>query len=47
MTIRRKGLEFPITIVSGMSTVPQERRAAAEVAFPPAGGAAYRFGKHV
>ena len=48
MTIHAaKGLEFPITIVSGMSTVPQERRAAAEVAFPPSGGVAYRFGKHV
>ena len=48
MTIHAaKGLEFPITIVSGMSTVPQERRAAAEVVFPPTGGVGYRFGKHV
>jgi ATP-dependent exoDNAse (exonuclease V) beta subunit len=40
-----KGLEFPITIVSGMSTRPQSRRAAAEVVFPPAGGVGYRVGK--
>ena len=29
-----KGLEFPVTILSGMSTVPQARRGPAEVAFP-------------
>jgi len=42
-----KGLEFPITIVSGMSTVPQGRRAPAEVVFPEAGGVGYRFGSKV
>ncbi|HEX2699594.1 MAG TPA: UvrD-helicase domain-containing protein [Acidimicrobiales bacterium] len=37
MTIHAaKGLEFPITIVSGLSTVPQARAAPAEVVFPPA-----------
>ncbi len=48
MTIHAsKGLEFPITIVSGMSTAPQGRTAAAEVVFPPGGGVGYKFGKHV
>jgi ATP-dependent helicase/nuclease subunit A len=54
MTIHSaKGLEFPITIVSGMSTVPQGRPAPAQVVFPAAaaggggGGVGYRFGKHV
>jgi ATP-dependent helicase/nuclease subunit A len=48
MTIHAaKGLEFPITIVSGMSTLPQARPASAQVAFPPKGGVGYRFGKHV
>jgi ATP-dependent exoDNAse (exonuclease V) beta subunit len=55
MTIHSaKGLEFPITIVSGMSTVPQSRPAPAQVVFPPVGAAAsvgggvgYRFGKYV
>jgi ATP-dependent helicase/nuclease subunit A len=47
-----KGLEFPITIVSGMSSMPSGRRAAAEVVFPPAGDGekatvGYRFGKNV
>lgn len=48
MTIHAsKGLEFPITIVSGMSTVPQARRPRAEVVFPTAGGVGYRFGSQV
>jgi ATP-dependent exoDNAse (exonuclease V) beta subunit len=48
MTIHSaKGLEFPITIVSGLSTVPQGRAAPAQVVFPPTGGVGYRFGKYV
>lgn len=49
MTIHAsKGLEFPITIVSGTSTKPQSRRAPAEVAFPPATDTvAYRFGSNI
>ena len=42
-----KGLEFPITIVSGMSTAPSTRAAPAEVVFPPSGGVGYKFGKMV
>ena len=42
-----KGLEFPITIVSGMSTLPQSRPVPAEVAFPPGGSVGYRFGSKV
>jgi ATP-dependent exoDNAse (exonuclease V) beta subunit len=48
MTIHSaKGLEFPVTVVSGMSTSPQSRRAAVEVAFPPEGGVGYKLGKSV
>ena len=48
MTIHAaKGLEFPITVVSGMSTLPHSRRAPAEAVFPPTGGVGYRFGKYV
>jgi ATP-dependent helicase/nuclease subunit A len=48
MTIHSaKGLQFPITIVSGMSTRPQHRRAPAEVVFPPGGGVGYRFSPNV
>ena len=42
-----KGLEFPITIVSGMSTAPSHKRAPAEVVFPGDGGVGYRFGGNV
>ncbi|HEY5013092.1 MAG TPA: 3'-5' exonuclease, partial [Acidimicrobiia bacterium] len=48
MTIHAaKGLEFPITIVSGMSTAPNRRAAPAEVVFPAGGDVGYRFGKNV
>jgi ATP-dependent exoDNAse (exonuclease V) beta subunit len=48
MTIHSaKGLEFPITVVSGMSTAPQSRAAPAEVVFPPTGSVGYKFGRHV
>jgi ATP-dependent exoDNAse (exonuclease V) beta subunit len=42
-----KGLEFPITIVSGLSTKPGGVRKPAEVVFPPNGAVGYRFGRHV
>jgi len=47
-----KGLEFPITIVSGMSTVPSHRSAPAEVVFPDSGNpdadtVGYKFGSKV
>jgi ATP-dependent helicase/nuclease subunit A len=42
-----KGLEFPITIVSGLSTRPGGRPAPAEVVFPPDGGVGYKFGAAV
>ncbi|MDQ6696146.1 MAG: UvrD-helicase domain-containing protein [Actinomycetota bacterium] len=48
MTIHAaKGLEFPVTIVSGMSTEPRSNRAPAEVTFPARGGVGYRFGSRV
>ncbi|HXQ62465.1 MAG TPA: UvrD-helicase domain-containing protein [Acidimicrobiales bacterium] len=48
MTIHSaKGLEFPVTIVSGMSTVPQGRPAPAQVVFPAGGAVGYKFGKNV
>lgn len=40
-----KGLEFPITIVSGLSTQPQNSMARAQAVFPPGGGVGYRVGK--
>jgi ATP-dependent exoDNAse (exonuclease V) beta subunit len=44
MTIHAaKGLEFPITILSGMSTTPQNRSLPAEVVFPSSGDVGYRF----
>jgi ATP-dependent helicase/nuclease subunit A len=48
MTIHAaKGLEFPVTVVSGMSTVPQSRPAPAQVLFPPTGEPGYKFGAQV
>jgi ATP-dependent helicase/nuclease subunit A len=48
MTIHgAKGLEFPITVVSGLSTVPQARPAPAQVVFPPTGAPGYKFGAAV
>jgi ATP-dependent helicase/nuclease subunit A len=46
MTIHgAKGLEFPVTIVSGMSTKPQARPVQAEVVFPPSGRVGYKVGR--
>ncbi|HKY68651.1 MAG TPA: UvrD-helicase domain-containing protein, partial [Acidimicrobiales bacterium] len=42
-----KGLEFPVTIVSGMSTQPSARRAGAEVVWPPGQECIIRVGKTV
>jgi ATP-dependent exoDNAse (exonuclease V) beta subunit len=42
-----KGLQFPITIVAGLSTQPQRRSAPAEVAWPPDGPAIIRVGNKV
>ena len=47
-----KGLEFPVTIVSGMSTAPSNRSAPAEVVFPDTGNpdadtVGYKFGGKV
>jgi ATP-dependent helicase/nuclease subunit A len=42
-----KGLQFPITIVAGLSTRPQRRSVGAEVAWPPEGQAIIRIGNKV
>jgi ATP-dependent helicase/nuclease subunit A len=42
-----KGLQFPITIVAGLSTRPQRRSVGAEVAWPPEGEAIIRIGNKV
>jgi len=42
-----KGLQFPITIVAGLSTQPQRRSVGAEVAWPPDGPAIIRVGNRV
>jgi ATP-dependent helicase/nuclease subunit A len=40
-----KGLEFPIVILSGMTTRPAGRRSRVEVRFPPTGGWALKVGQ--
>jgi ATP-dependent helicase/nuclease subunit A len=42
-----KGLEFPVTIVSGLSTRPLSRRAGAEVVWPPGQPCLIRVGRTV
>jgi ATP-dependent helicase/nuclease subunit A len=42
-----KGLEFPVTIVSGLSTQPQRQRAGAEVIWPPGRECIIRVGQMV
>jgi ATP-dependent exoDNAse (exonuclease V) beta subunit len=48
MTIHgAKGLEFPITIVSGLTTAARGMSSRVEVVFPPGGPAAIKVGKNV
>jgi ATP-dependent helicase/nuclease subunit A len=48
MTIHAaKGLQFPITIVAGLSTQPQVRRAGAQVVWPPTGPPILNIGRRV
>ncbi|HEX5365967.1 MAG TPA: UvrD-helicase domain-containing protein [Acidimicrobiales bacterium] len=42
-----KGLEFPVTVLSGMSTLPGRQRAGAEVAWPPGEECIIRVGSTV
>jgi ATP-dependent exoDNAse (exonuclease V) beta subunit len=42
-----KGLEFPVTVVAGLSTQPQNRRAGAEVVWPPGQECIIRIGQTV
>ena len=42
-----KGLEFPVTILAGLSTQPQRRRAGAEVIWPPGERCLIRVGNAV
>ncbi|MGI8937875.1 MAG: UvrD-helicase domain-containing protein [Iamia sp.] len=47
MTIHAaKGLEFPVTIVSGLSTSPRHGPRPGDARFPPEGGVAYYLGKN-
>jgi ATP-dependent exoDNAse (exonuclease V) beta subunit len=42
-----KGLQFPITVVAGLSTMPQSRMAGAQVVWPPDGGCILNVGRKV
>jgi ATP-dependent exoDNAse (exonuclease V) beta subunit len=42
-----KGLQFPVTIVAGLSTVPQARTAGAQVVWPPDGSCILNVGRKV
>ena len=42
-----KGLQFPITVVAGLSTLPQSRLAGAQVVWPPDGSCILSVGKKV
>lgn len=42
-----KGLQFPITVLAGLSTLPQSRMAGAQVAWPPDGSCILNVGKKV
>ena len=42
-----KGLQFPITVVAGLSTLPQSRLAGAQVVWPPDGSCILNVGKKV
>jgi ATP-dependent exoDNAse (exonuclease V) beta subunit len=42
-----KGLQFPITIVAGLSTVPMSRTAGAQVVWPPDGSCILNVGRKV
>jgi ATP-dependent exoDNAse (exonuclease V) beta subunit len=42
-----KGLQFPITILAGLSTIPQARTAGAQVVWPPDGSCILNVGRKV
>ena len=42
-----KGLEFPVVILSGMSSQPGGQRSGVDVLWPPEGGCAFKLRRHV